>query len=231
MNYQKLIGRMFQKCDNIVWDLMTGRVGVKTNDGIVSLALDVDSPEESQIEVNLFEDFGMAIPAFAQSTPVAAINAGDLIYSSATGKPSGWVVKKTEKSFRLMKTDGTVSQWNPPKVNMMGLDSGVLVLRSLLNMTGQSGLGQMQSSLMPMLAMGMIDGDSDMSDMIPLLLMSQSGATGTDGAMNPFAGGGNMMQTMMMMQMFKKMGGGKGGSLFGDSDLTAPAKGFFDRKS
>lgn len=212
MNYEKMLGRMFQKCENIVWDLMTGRVGVKTEDGIVSLALDENNAEDSQVEQNLFDDFGMAIPAFAQSTPVAAINVGDLIYSSATKKPSGWVVKKTEKSFRVMKLDGTVSQWNPPKVNMLGLDSGVLILRSLMNMTGQAGLGQMQSSMMPLMMMGMVDGESDMSDLVPMMLMSQMGSTGADGQMNPFAGG-NMMQTMMMMQMFKKLGGKSGASL------------------
>lgn len=233
MNYEKFINRMFQKCDGVVWDMMTGRLGIKTNEGIVSLELDPVNPEDSQVSINMLDDFGMAVPAFAQSTPVTAVSVGDLIYSAATGKPSGWVVKKTDKAFRLMRPDGTTSSWTPPKVQMLGMDSGVLVLRSLMNMLpgGQSGLGQMQSTLMPMMAMGMLgDGDSDMADMMPLMLMSQMGATTTDGASNPFAGG-NMMQTMMLAQMLKKMGGmGNGSSGSGNSKpMFKPNKGgFFD---
>jgi hypothetical protein len=230
MNYEKFISRMFQKCDGVVWDMMTGRLGIKTNDGIVSLELDAVNAEDSQITVNMLDDFGMPIPAFAQSTPTAAVNVGDMIYSSATGKPSGWVVKKTDKSFRLMKPDGTTSQWTPPKVQMLGMDSGVLVLRSLMNMLpgGQSGLGQLQSSLMPMMAMGMMGGEDDMSEMMPLMLMSQMGVQSPDGTANPLAGGGNMMQTMMMMQMMKKMGGGATANPFKASKDGKPSKGFFD---
>ena len=226
MNYEKFISRMFQKCDGVVWDMMSGRLGIKTNDGIVSLELDETNPEDSQITVNLMDDFGMPLPAFAQSTPTSAVNVGDMIYSSATGKPSGWVVKKTDKSFRLMKPDGTTSQWTPPKVQMLGMDSGVLVLRSLMNMLpgGQSGLGQLQSSMMPMMAMGMLGGEEDISEMMPLMLMSQMGAQSPDGTANPLAGG-NMMQTMMMMQMFKKMGGGNGSLKIPGSK---PGKSFFD---
>ena len=64
----------------------------------------------------------------------------------------------------------------------------------------------------------------------PLMLMSQMGATTTDGASNPFAGG-NMMQTMMLAQMLKKMGGmGNGSSGSGNSkSMFKPNKGgFFD---
>ena len=58
--------------------MMTGRLGIKTNEGIVSLELDAANPEDSQVSINMLDDFGMAVPAFAQSTPVTAVSVGEL---------------------------------------------------------------------------------------------------------------------------------------------------------
>ena len=218
MNFNnKFMERFFRPVDEVVWDMMSGKVGFKTKDGICSIDLgavvDTEAPD-AQVSVNPFEDFGMAVPAFAQSVPVDSITLGDMIYSSSSNKVLGWVVKKNDKSFKLMKQDGTRSDWVPPKVQMIGFDSGVMVLRSLMNMLpgGASGLGQMQSMLMPMMAMGMMgDGDSgamDMKSMMPMMLMSQMGM---GGAAAPVGGGmASMMPMMMMMQMMK--GDGKPGS-------------------
>jgi hypothetical protein len=124
-----------------------------------------------------------------------------------------------------MKPDGTRSTWSPPKVQMLGLDSGVMVLRSLINMLpgGQGGLGQMQNMLMPLMLMGGEDIGLDLDSMMPLMLMSQMGVPqatadgSTPAAANPF-GGGNMMQTMLLMQLMKKLNnGGNGGNQGGRS--------------
>ena len=143
-------------------------------------------------------------------------------------------MNKDEHSFRLMKKDGTVSQWNPPKVTMLGFDSGVMVLRSLMNMLpgGQSGLGQLQQSLLPMMACGMI-GDGDMDSMLPMMLMTMTGAGGisasADGsAPNPM----NMMMPMMMAGMMKKMMGGSTSSDNKQSPIIGAVTGkpsWFDR--
>lgn len=217
---KKFMDRFFRAVDDVVWDMMSGRVGYQTKDGICSIDLGTISEDkkeapEAQISINPFENFGMAVPAFAQSVPVTTISLGDMIFSS--GKVLGWIVKINEKSFKLLKQDGTRSDWSPPKVQMLGFDSGVMVLRSLLNMLpgGSGQLGQMQSMLMPMMAMGMLgegeDGDSmmDMKSMMPMILMSQMGLGGSDaGASTGMMG--NMMQMMMMSQMMKSMkGGGK----------------------
>lgn len=226
MNFNKaFMDRFFRSVDNVVWDMMSGKVGFKTNDGICSIELnaineDKTEAEDAQVSINPFEDFGMAVPAFAQSVPVTSIALGDMIYSSSSNKVLGWVVKKNEKSFKLMKQDGTRSDWTPPKVQMLGFDSGVMVLRSLMNMLpgGQGQLGQMQGMLMPMMAMGMLgdgenEGGMDMKSMMPMLLMSQMGMAGTDP--NASAGMmGNMMQMMMMSQLMKGGSGGKNGGGF-----------------
>ena len=221
MNFNKaFMDRFFRSVDNVVWDMMSGRVGFKTNDGICSIELgDATDSEaaDAQVTINPFDDFGMAVPAFAQSVPVASISLGDMIYSSSSNKVLGWVVKKNEKSFKLMKQDGTRSDWTPPKVQMLGFDSGVMVLRSLMNMLpgGSSQLGQMQSMLMPMMAMGML-GDDDSSggmnlkQMMPMILMSQMNIGGADPAASTNMMG-NMMQMMMMASMFNSSGKGNKG--------------------
>lgn len=207
----KFMERLFRPADNVVWDLMSGRIGVRTDEGIATME---GSGDDAQININMFDEFGMSIPAFAQSTPLEAVNVGDIIYFGKTQRP-GWVVEKKapkdvgkSSSFVLMKTDGTRSSWTPPKVSMLGLESGVMVLRSLINMLpgGNSGLAGMQGMMLPLMMMG--GGDFDIEKMMPMMLMSQMGAQpvvnadGTTTAVpNPM--GGNMMQTMMMVQMMK----------------------------
>lgn len=194
----KFVDRLFKKVDNMVWDLGTGNIGFNTSEGILSLELgelsdDKKEALEPQVCVNMFDQMGMSIPAFAQSIPVNSISLGDLVYSSATGKALGWVVQIREKSFKLLKQDGTRSDWTPPKVSMLGIESGVMILRSLFNMMPSDGVNNFQQSLMPMMMMGMLD-DSDTADkMIPMLLMSQTMGGGTA---NPMA---QMLPLMMMM--------------------------------
>lgn len=219
----KLMDRFFRKVDGVVWDLMTGRVGVRSADGIVTID---GTGEDAQVNINMFDQFGMEVPAFAQSTPLSAVNVGDLIYGEK--KVLGWVIEVKEntpkepdpanptalaapvvKRFRIMTPDGTIKSWTPPKMSMLGFDSGVMVLRSLMNMLpgGSNGLNQMQSMLMPMMMMG---GDSiDLDAMMPMMLMSQVGTGDGTAAM----GMGNMAQMMPMMMMMSMMKG-KGASSF-----------------
>jgi len=195
MSVEKMMGRMFRQVDSVVWDLMSGKLGVRTSDG--EIATIEGTGEDITVVINPFEDFGLAVPAFAQATPVDAVKEGDLIYTS--GEAPGWIISiKTsaegKKSFKLMRPGGNISTWVPPKVQMFGFDSGVLVVRSLINLlpTGADGLGSLQGMMLPMLMMG---GDMDLEKMMPLMLMSQmNGGT----AANPMAG---MMQMMMMSKM------------------------------
>jgi hypothetical protein len=191
----KMMNRMFRRVDNAVWDMMTGKIGIQTDDGIATID---GVGDDAQISINIMEQFGMPLPAFAQSTPVDAIKEGDFIYNA--NRPLGWIVEKKEKSFRILKTDGTRTTWTPPKVTTIGFDLGAggpLVLRSLFNTLpgGESGLAGLQGMLMPMLMLG---GDVDLESMLPMILMSQTGMMG-----GAAGGNGNMIQMMMMMNMMK----------------------------
>jgi hypothetical protein len=215
-NSNKLMDRFFRKVDGAVWDLMSGRIGIKTAEGIVTME---GAGEDATVTLNLIEQFGIGIPAFAQNTPQDSVQVGDLIYG--TKGPLGWVTEKKEKSFTLLKPDGTRSHWSPPKVAMFGFDGGVMVLRSLMNMLpgGAGGLAGMQGALLPLMMMSGGDG-SDIGDLMPMLLMGQMGmvapaTTNPDGTpATPVAN--PMAQMLPMMMMMKMMGGngGKGGSFF-----------------
>lgn len=219
MDASKMFGkafmnRMFRQVDGVVWDMMTGKLGVQTSDGIVTLD---DSDKDSPcIALNLFDQFGMGVPAFAQNTPADQVKPGDLLVG--TTEIMGWVLKVENGKFTLMKPSGNVSNWVPPKIQMFGFDSGVMVVRSLMTLlpNGNSGLTQMQSMLQMMMFAG--DGDVNFEKIMPMMLMSQMGANPADpAAANPMA---QMMPMMLMMNMMK----GGGIPPIGGSDN------FFDRK-
>lgn len=205
---EKFMSRMFRRVEGVTWDLMSGRVGIKTPDG--SIATLSGSGEDAQVEINLVDQFGIEIPAFAQNTPIESVAVGDVIYFGANEKP-GWVIEVGPK-FTLMKVDGQRTTWKPPKVSILGMgDNGVMVLRSLMNMLpgGNAGLQSMQGMLMPMLMMGG-DGVLDLEKLMPLMLMGQMQAvptTNADGttvaAPNPMA---QMLPMLMMMQLMKGEG-------------------------
>lgn len=212
----KLLDRMFRKADGVVWDLMTGKIGVQTDEGIATLD---GTGEDAQVNLNLMDEFGFALPAFAQATPKNGVQVGDIIYRGARNNIA-WVISKTEVEkdgvttykFKLMKPNGETTSWNPPKVSLMGFESGVMVLRSLMSMLpgGQGDLGQMQSALMPLMLMGGLEGDA-MDKMMPLMLMQLTNGQGQSGGM------GSMMQTMMLLSMLKKDGGSPFDSILGGS--------------
>lgn len=200
---EKMMSRMFRKVDTVVWDLMSGKLGVRTSDGEIATFEGTD-PDSASITVNPFDDFGMPIPAFAQSTPLASVKVGDLIYKS--GSRPAWVTEVVDKPdgskrFKTIDPTGTLGSFNPPKVQMLGLDSGsgVLVVRSLLSMfPGGDGLAGLQSTMLPLLMMSEGDSGLDLDKMMPLILMgSLNGGSAT--------AGNGMMQAMLMMKMF---GGG-----------------------
>jgi hypothetical protein len=197
----------------VKWDLMSGNIGVVlAGEGIVTLE---GTGEDAGTVLNLMDEFSMPIPAFAQNTPLNTVVPGDLIYQG--DKVTGWVTGMVKNEadevirFNMLTPSGNVTSWKPSKVNMMGsFDSGVMVLRSLMNMLpgGNDGLKGMQNMLLPMMMMGGGNGDAGLENLMPMLLFSQLGA---DGSGNDAMGGNSMMQTMLMMQMFKGTGGGSGG--------------------
>lgn len=219
----KMMNRFFRKVDGVVWDMMTGKIGVIGREGITTLT---GEGEDAQVEINMMEQFGMPVPAFAQNTPVESVDIGDLIYVDK--KPKGWVTEviqkesegKTITKFRVMSPSGNTNLYTPPKISMFGFDSGVMVLRSLMNMlpNGKTGLDSMSGMLMPMMMMG---DDVDLDKIMPMMLFSQLGTSGTGADANPMMGN-QMMQMMMMQQMFSGSKGGKntpfGRNFFDDSE-------------
>lgn len=197
-----LMNKFFKKIEDTFWDLSTGKIGLHTSEGIATIDGEGDS---ATISINPIEQFGIPLPSFARSTSLADVKVGDLIYGNTTAT-KGWVVeiKTTEAGdgtknykFVLLTPSGTQHSYNPPKVQMFGIaPNGVMVVQSLFNVAGASGLADMNNSLLPLIMMG---GDmEDIGDMLPMLMMGGMGG-GT-----PAAGGmAQMLQTMTMMKLLK----------------------------
>lgn len=184
---------MIQPIENVSYDLQTGLTGIKTKSGIVTL-------EGEELSKNPMDFFGMDIPAFAMLTPVADVKAGDIIVSE--GKAYGFIIEITETgSLKTINIQGHVSRFVPTKVNMLGIQKGVTVVKSFTNLFGGStdGKGAMDMNslmMMSMLSGGGKDGDksSKMESILPMLMLS--GGLGGSGSAT---GGMNPLMLMMMM--------------------------------
>jgi len=193
----KLMNRFFRPVDGAVWDLLSGKMGIRTESGILTLEGEAD---DAEVAINVFDDFGIEMPAFAQQTAASKINNGDLIYGD--GGPLGWIIGQSEdgKDFTVLRPGGDRISWRPPKAKGLGLDmGGIMVLRSLADMLPSGGLGDMQNALLPMMLLGGDEFDTgDLSGVLPLMLMNQTGVVGKTG------GVGGMLQTLLMMRFMKK---------------------------
>lgn len=161
----KMMERMFKPVQDAVWDISTGKMGILGKSGsIFSLA---GEGEEAQVTENLFSEFGMAVPAFAQSVPFDQVQLGDLAYRQG-GRP-GWVVEKNPNSLILLNTDSSEGTIRRNKTITMGMDqSGVMILRNLFNVTGEAGQQSFQM-LLPMLMMG--SKNEEAGSMVEMMLM------------------------------------------------------------
>lgn len=243
MGADKFMNRMFRRAEGVVWDLMSGKVGIKTKEG--DIATLSGKGDDAQVEINLVDAFGMEIPAFAQNTPIEAVNVGDVIYFGARENP-GWVIEKRygvkptgsttpakrgkaavddtvaedsiDKSnvqFTLMKVDGQRTTWKPPKVTMLGMgDNGVMVLRSLMNMLPGGQAGLQGMQNMMMPMLMMGDGNIDFEKIMPLMLMGGMQSTTVQNPDGTVVAQNPMAQMLPMMMMMQMMKG-DGGGFFG----------------
>lgn len=191
----KILDRMFKKVDNVVWDISTGSLSIVTDDGLLSFVAPTETNPNGSTSLNMMAEYaGIPIPAFAQSYDVDKVAVGDLIYNN--GAPMGWVIEnKSEGQFKIHTINGIITEWRSPNVTF-GITSGVLVLKSLISMTGggEAFQGTSNNLMQMMMLSGMSGSDDRMSKMIPMMLMS-----GGLGGGKESAGGMNPMMMMMMM--------------------------------
>ena len=203
LNQTKLMNDLFRREHDVYWDLTTGLVGIRTKDGIFTGVVDTDGEEAViSIQQNVFEDFGMQLPAYSMKVQLKDVKVGDIVAGESV---LGFVEKVNENSLNLRKLNGQLTTgYRPPKVNVTIASGNVRVIRPLFafgqkdDQPNAGFLGSLQSN--PMLLMMMMKGDANESSfdkIMPLLLLG-----GLNGSESPFGQGGNMMQTMLMMQMF-----------------------------
>ncbi len=155
---QNLRNSFFREITNLVIDLQTNKLAVKTADGIISY-------DKGTATVNPITDFGIAVPAFAIRTEVSALVAGDLI---VTDNETVFFNKKTETGFEVVTTTGEVKQLT----NVANMFFGKNTVMAVKNMFGDtSGMNPL------MLAMLMGDGKTTGGkiDAKTFMLMSMMG--------------------------------------------------------
>lgn len=178
---------MIQPIENVTYDLQSGLTGISTRTGIITY-------DGKELSKNPLDFFSMPIPAFAMLTPVSQVTEGDILVSD--GKAYGFIQEITDTgSLRTINMQGHQSRFVPTKVNMMGIEKGVNIVKSFTSMFGNQNQAQGQGGMdmNTLMMMSMLSGSNNkMEDMLPLMMMS--------GAM----GGGQMNPMMLMMMMGDK---------------------------
>jgi hypothetical protein len=188
----KFVNRMFRKIGGLVWDLTTGAVGVRDENGIYSLSTEGSTP---QVVVNPIGQLGFELPfAYAFATKLDDVTVGDIIVGDS--KILGFVVEKHDASLVLLDKNGMTKRYTPPKVALFDVGSSVLVVRNLMNMLGSNGLAGLQGNLLPLLALAG-DDESGLEDILPMLLLSQQGGEASV----------NGLQSILPMLLLSKKGG------------------------
>lgn len=171
--------QLFSQVENASWDLLSGKVGFKNGDSIVTL-------NEKRITRNPVLNGALPpLPAFAMPTQADQIAVGDLVLNGDT--TIGFIIEKKEGgTFSTIDFNGRIGEWSAPEGILFG---DTKVVRSLTSMLGAEKTG-IQSMLMPFLLMG-----KDVSNLLPILLMSKIGVPGTE------VKGFDPSMLMMMMAM------------------------------
>lgn len=202
MNTSKFLNRLFRRVTGVVWDVITGSVGLQTADGIYTVSFDQNN--KATLNVNPIDDFGLALPAFATQTTAEEVKEGDIIVGDQG--IIGWVTGKGEASFKVLDHNGMNKNYSPPKVAILG-NQGVLVVRNLMSLTGgATGANNFASMLMPLIALG--GGDDKLEKLLPLLLL-----TSQNGALPTAAGAAGTGMNNLLPFLLMKDGGVKGGSM------------------
>lgn len=242
INTKKLMDRVFRRVSGVVWDVMSGKIGLRTENGIYTV--DIAEDGTPTVSLNPLESLGVAIPAFATQSALVDVQPGDIVVGE--NGILGWAVSKTEAAVKLVDHNGHNKTYSPVKVQVLNTPS-LMVVRNLFSLTGgASGAAGFASNLLPLLALG--GDDSKLEKLLPLLLMSNGAFGGAapgngTGAANPMAnmlpllllsgegglklGGGGALEKMMLFQAVA--GGGLTGAggmnpmmlalLAGDGDL------------
>ena len=196
-----LTSKYFSRVAGVVIDLQTGKLGIKTADGVVTLV-------ESTCELQPIAAFSMPIPAYAIRTPMEQITEGDIILHDNMKSPVFVLMVDGERVLAITP-EGMNVEFTPVRNSLFG-STGVMAVRNMFAANGGAGL----NSLMPLLLMKEMGGSSLGDDKLGLFLAMQGGGLNFGGntgdgmaGMLPLLlmGGGEMsVEKLMMMQMMQQ---------------------------
>lgn len=197
---QRMMSHTFRPVDNIVWSMQSGNAAVIRSDKSIITFKDVGNEGQFALSEQLFDLFGMPIPAFAQQMALGQIKRGDIIVQN--DGTNAWALGSEGNALRIVRVDGQVTSIVPTVLEGGFTDSSsttFMVVRSLIDLIGgESKMGGFRDNLMPILMMSQMSGNKlDLKSIMPMMLM-MGGSFGGNGGM------GGIAQMMMMTQL---MGG------------------------
>jgi len=196
---QRMMSHTFRAVDNIVWSMQSGNAAIIRSDKSILTFKDVGTDGQFALSEQLFDLFGMPIPAFAQQMALGQIKRGDIIVQNDGS--NAWALGAEGNALKIVKTDGQVTSIVPTLLEGGFAESNsttFMVVRSLIDLVGgESKMGGFRDNLMPILMMSQMSGSKmDLKSIMPMMLLTGGNFGGN--------GMGGMAQMMMMTQL---MGG------------------------
>jgi len=196
---QRMMSHTFRAVDNIVWSMQSGNAAIIRSDKSILTFKDVGTEGQFALSEQLFDLFGMPIPAFAQQMALGQIKRGDIIVQNDGS--NAWALGAEGNALKIVKTDGSVTSIVPTLLEGGFAESNsttFMVVRSLIDLIGgQDKMGGFRDNLMPILMMSQMSGSKmDLKSIMPMMLLT-GGTLGGNGM-------GGIAQMMMMTQL---MGG------------------------
>ncbi len=178
INTNSMRDSFFQERKDIVLDIQSGKLGVKTLDGLVTAT-------DDGVSVNPITEMGLSVPAYAMRVAVKDLKAGDIIVT----KNSAVFFKEASKAGYLTVDTNGVFQEVGSISNMFFGKNTVMAVKNMFGGSDGSGVNPMMLAMM----MGNDSDSGDGFDFKKLMLLQMMSGQGGMGEMNP----------MLMMMLMK----------------------------
>lgn len=166
--------KFFRPIDNMVWDVTSGKLGVVTCNGIISL---IGDGTVYNMDTNSPDTYIKLVQAFATPSLACELAVGDIVYNRLSNSIVGWVIKiNGNSSFQLLKMDGTRMDWSSSRSQVLDFESINMAIKPLTSiLITDHNLNRLQNSMMLLISSGNVSETDTFIDIMPTLLIGQLG--------------------------------------------------------
>ena len=199
---------MFRIITDVVWDLQTGQIGIKTKKETCVLKVAAEGGDY-QLQKNPLEFFSLPIPAWALRAPLTTLTTGDVVVLE--DDQLAFFISATDNSsqIKVLKPEvGEVSTVDVGTNILLGQNDSILCVKNIVSTTGGDGGVANQLPLMLLFMNDREESSDDLGKVLALSMMmgNQGGANNMLLPLMMMGKGGMNMKTMLMLSMMQ--GGG-----------------------